>query len=76
MTIQYAFPVGLDGKTDSFLGSWLRGHKYRPILSRDGFIGIHDTPDIAHDRTWLFGLTDYRVHGVSGGVIWLMTRGV
>jgi hypothetical protein len=58
------------------LEQWINGWqpKYRPIVRETGAIGIHDTPDIDHGRTWLFGLSDYVVSSVSGGVIWLVPR--
>lgn len=66
----------MDGKTWMSLSQWLQRRKYRPILTVDGLIGIHDTADIAHDRTWLFALWDYRVSSCQAGVIWLISRGV
>jgi hypothetical protein len=67
----------MDGKTTVTLNHWLNWpgpDRYRPIMDHAPAIGIHDVPAIAHDRTWLWALTDYRVSSVSGGVIWLIPR--
>jgi hypothetical protein len=59
--------------TGQSFAEWLAGWapKYKPHVLADGRIGVIDSPDIAHGRTWLFGLSDYTVISVSGGVIWL-----
>jgi len=44
----------------------------RLIESHLPSIGVHDTRNIDHVRTFLWALSDYHVSTVSGGVIWLV----
>ena len=48
-------------------GQGIPGPNFREYMR-----GIYDSPSIEHVRSWLFGLSDYTVRAVSGGVIWLI----
>jgi hypothetical protein len=59
------------------LKQWLKNpgaSDYTPILSHAPSVGIHDTRAIDQVRTYLWGLSDYWVSSVTGGVIWLMPK--
>mgnify|MGYP001606331381 CR=1 FL=1 len=59
------------------LAQWLKQpgpDRYQPITAHSPSVGIHDVRAIEHSRTYLWGLDDYFVSSVSGGVIWLVPK--
>ena len=53
-------------------GIGMRGLKLNQSTGQSRF--VLDSQEIAHSRTWLWDLEDYRVTSVSSGVIWLMPK--
>ncbi len=52
--------------------------KHQPIIGHKWgqSVGIHDTFAIEHERSFLWGLSDYRVASVQAGVIWLVPKNI
>ncbi len=62
--------------TKQTLMQWLAGIGMRGMIPT--YVGlavvIPDSQAIAHSRTWLWDLADYRVTSATGGSIWLMPK--